>query len=160
MINPKNKKKAAWVSIAIASVAGFEGLRQQAYRDPVGIPTVCFGETKGVRMGDRYTTQQCKDMLAPRVEEFGAGVDACLTRAIGDNTKGAYVSFAYNVGVKAFCNSSVARYENAGDHIGACNSMMKWTKAGGVELPGLVRRRKEERDLCLTPDSAPSVIIE
>ena len=68
----------------------------------------------------------------------------------------AFTSFTYNVGVSNFESSTLRRRLNAGDFQGACDELLRWryaTKAGvKVELPGLVRRREAERELCLEPD--------
>ena len=144
------KKTAAWLSICIGCVAGAEGLRTVAYKDPVGIPTVCFGETLGVKMGDAFTPEQCRQMLGSRVEEFGRGVDACVKVDLPPARKAALVSFAYNVGTDAFCKSTLVRKLNAGETVAACNELMRWTMAKGIKLPGLVKRREQERELCLT----------
>lgn len=143
------KKAATWLAICVGCVASFEGLRTVAYMDPVGIPTVCFGETDGVRLGDKYTAEECRAMLGGRVAEFGAAVDRCVTAELPPARKAALVSFAYNVGVGAFCGSTLVRKLNSGDAYGACNELLRWTKAGGIELPGLVKRRQQERQLCL-----------
>lgn len=148
-ISDKAKKRAAWVAIATTCVAGFEGLRQVAYRDPVGIPTACFGETKGVHMGDRYTLDECKDMLSDSLEIANNGVNSCVHTNISDNTRAALVSFTYNVGAGTFCRSTLVKRLNAGDVVGACNELPKFVYAKGVILPGLVRRREEEKRLCL-----------
>jgi lysozyme len=119
-----NRKHVAWVSICIGCVAGAEGLRTVAYFDPVGIPTICFGETRGVKLGDKATLEQCKDMLGVRVQEFGRGVDRCITMPMSASRKAAYTSFAYNVGVETFCRSSVAWKFNGGtrpDHATRCS---------------------------------------
>jgi len=142
------KKAAGWAAIAVVCVGGFEGLRTVAYRDPVGIPTLCFGETKGVRMGDKATADECRVMLAGRLEEFARGVDACVSVPMSDSRKAAMVSFAYNVGTGAFCKSTLVRRLNVGDPA-ACDELLKWTSAKGITLPGLVNRRKEERKLCM-----------
>lgn len=150
----KNQKRAGIVAICVACIAPAEGLRQIAYRDPVGIPTICFGETAGVKIGDHKTTDECKDMLADRVErDFIPGVERCITRPMPDRRKAAFVSFAYNIGVEGFCRSSIARKYNAGDVVGACDALLLYVKAKGITLPGLVKRREEERKLCLE-DSA------
>jgi lysozyme len=138
-----------WLAVAVVLIGGFEGLRTVAYRDAVGIPTICFGETKGVRMGMKKSRAECDAMLAERIVEFDDGVDACIHVALPDNRRAAVVSLAYNIGVRAFCGSSVARRLNAGDVRGACDAFLLWNKAGGVELPGLTKRRQEERALCL-----------
>lgn len=145
----KAKKAVTWVSVCVACVAGAEGLRTVAYRDPVGIPTACFGETNGVELGQTYTVEQCKDMLGTRVLEFGRGVDACIHHPLPPRRKAAYTSAAYNIGVETFCKSSMARNENAGDVQGACDALLLYVYAKGIKLPGLVKRRKQERELCL-----------
>lgn len=143
------KKTAAWCTIAVACVSGFEGLRQAAYNDPVGIPTICFGETKGVKIGQRATVEECKAMLAESLEIANQGVTLCIHAPMPDTRRAAVVSFTYNVGAGALCKSSVARRLNAGDVVGGCDALLLYTKARGIELPGLVRRRGEERKLCL-----------
>lgn len=149
------KKVATWVVICAACVATFEGLRTSTYFDVGGIPTVCFGETRNITPGDKYTPQQCREMLGDRlVTDFGPAVDRCIRHELPPERKAAYTSFAYNVGVGAFCKSSIARKENAGDVIGACDALLLYNKinVGGVLIysPGLANRRKQERALCLT----------
>lgn len=143
------KKRVAWVVIATSCVAGFEGVRQVAYRDPVGIPTICFGETQGVKLGDRATMDECRAMLADSLTIANDNVDRCLKVPVNDNQRAALVSFTYNVGGAAFCRSNVVRKINAGEIDAGCNSLTQWVYAKGVKLPGLVKRREAERDLCL-----------
>lgn len=144
----KNSLKGAALAALVMMVGGFEGLRTYAYRDPVGIPTICFGETRNVHMGDHKTPEECKALLSSRLVEFASGVDKCLVVPVPDKTYAAFVSFAYNVGVGAFCKSTLVKKANAEDIVGACDELLKWTKARGIELPGLVARRKAERELC------------
>jgi lysozyme len=143
-----NKKAVGWVSICIGCVAGAEGLRTVAYKDPVGIPTACFGETLNVKMGDTFTPEQCREMLGARVLEFGAAVERCVRTPMSPSRKAGLTSFAYNVGTDAFCGSTLVKKLNAGDPA-ACDELRRWTKAKGIPLPGLVKRREQERDLCL-----------
>ncbi|WP_426196207.1 lysozyme [Massilia sp. DWR3-1-1] len=144
-----NKQRAAWCAIAVTCVSGFEGLRQVAYRDPVGIPTICFGETKGVKLGQRATLAECQGMLADSLELANRGVDACIRAPLTDYRRAALVSFTYNVGQGSLCGSMLARKINAGDTAGGCNELSRWTFAKGIQLPGLVKRRAAERDMCL-----------
>jgi len=148
-MSPKeHRAKAGWAALAVAVVGGFEGMRTVAYRDPVGIPTVCFGETRGVHMGDRYTPEQCKEMLGDRLQEFDRGVAECVDVArMTPYRHAAVVSFAYNIGIGGFCKSSFARRLNEGDPR-ACDELEKYVYAHGLRLPGLVRRRHEEAQLC------------
>lgn len=143
------RSRAAWVAIALVCVSGFEGLRQTAYLDPVGIPTICFGETAGVKMGQRRTLDECKAMLADSLEIANKAIERCTRVPLPAERQAALVSFAYNVGGGAYCSSTLVRKLNAGDTRGACNELSRWTRARGIELPGLVRRRAEERAMCL-----------
>jgi len=145
------KKGGALAASVVALVSGFEGLRTYAYRDPVGIPTICFGETRGVKMGDHHTPAECKDMLISRLAEFETGMRKCLALpdTIPDNAYAAFLSFTYNAGAGNFCSSSMASRANAGNLRGACDALLMWDKARGIRLPGLTKRRQEERALCL-----------
>jgi lysozyme len=141
---------ARGLAVAFTAVAGYEGLRTVAYLDPVGVPTVCFGETNNVRLGMKFSTEQCNQMLAQRIIEFDDAVTACLRYAPTHGPRTAFVSLAYNIGTVAFCRSTLAQYARAGDIFAACNEIPKFVYAGGVVWPGLVKRRAEEQQLCLS----------
>ena len=145
------KKGSALAAAAIALVGAWEGLRTVAYRDVVGIPTVCYGETRGVKMGDRYTKAECDAMLGDGLKDFEAGMRRCLKQPdkIPAKTYVAFLSFSYNVGIGAFCRSTLVRKANSGDLRGACRELPKWVNAGGRRIQGLVNRRKDELRICL-----------
>jgi len=150
-MTPELRKRivAAGIAGAVPLVAAFEGLRQTAYLDPVGIPTACFGATKGVRLGQVYTREQCDNLLAQDLLTANADVNACVRVPLTDGQRTALVSFTYNVGRGNLCGSTLVRKLNAGDYVGACNELPRWVYAKGVKLPGLVNRREQERALCL-----------
>lgn len=98
------KKSAAVGALAVAVVGAFEGIRLNAYPDPAtkGPPwTVCYGETKGVKPGDKHTLDECKAMLRASLEGYAIGIERCITAPLTDERYVALVSFAYNVGVGA-----------------------------------------------------------
>lgn len=138
----------AMMALALATVAPFEGKRNAPYRDPIGILTVCYGETR-VEMR-RYSDGECMDLLEHGVAEFAEGV-RLRNPAIAEYPRqwAAHTSFAYNVGLAQYGRSSVARLFAAGRQRAACDFMTRYKFAGGRELPGLVRRRAAERALCL-----------
>lgn len=139
---------AAAAAIVVPLVAYYEGYVPGTYRDPVGVLTVCYGHTgPDVKPGQRYTREQCEDMLAADLVKHADAL-GCIKQPLTDGQKAAFVSFAYNVGAKAFCGSTLARKANAGDMAGACAELSRWTYAGGKQLPGLVRRRATERAVC------------
>lgn len=136
---------------AIALVGAWEGLRLAAYEDIVGVPTVCYGETKGVELGDRHSKAECDSMLISSLQEHERGMRKCLDNpdAIPGKSYIAFVSLTYNVGVGAFCKSTARKRLNAGNVKGACDAATWFNKAGGRKIPGLVNRRAAEHALCL-----------
>lgn len=143
------KKNAAVAALCCAVVGGFEGVRQVAYLDPVGIPTACFGETKNIKLGMRFTRPECEGMLLSSLEEHERGMIACTKVDLPDERFVALLSFTYNVGAGAYCKSTLVRKLNAGDTRGACDELLRWDRARGIRLPGLTKRRQAERELCL-----------
>lgn len=147
-MSPRNAIAARGLIAALALVGGFEGLRTVAYRDVVGVPTVCFGETENVRMGQSFSVPECEDKLAARIIEFDDAVTACLGATPQRGPRTAFVSLAYNIGTRAFCGSTLARKYRAGDLEGACAELDRWVFAKGIKWPGLVKRRAQERRIC------------
>lgn len=145
----KVRKSAAFAAAAVALVGAWEGLQLTAYRDPIGIPTVCYGETKNVRMGMKFTKPECDLMLVKSLIEHEDGMLRCLKRDVPEGAHLAFLSLTYNVGVGNFCKSTLVRKANAGDIKGACDELMKWNRAGGIVFRGLTNRRKAEREICL-----------
>lgn len=143
------RKGTTAAALAVAVVGGFEGLRQTAYRDVVGVPTLCYGETRGVKMGMTATRAECDAMLLAGLADFERGVLSCASVPMPDPRLVAHVSLAYNIGIGAYCRSTVLRRLNAGDVRGSCEAFLMWNKAKGITFPGLTRRREAERKLCL-----------
>ncbi|OHV07514.1 lysozyme [Kushneria phosphatilytica] len=145
---------AGALSIAAAVVGYFEGTENTAYLDPVGIPTVCTGHTGAeVRAGERLSDERCDALLKEDLgEAFTAlkrQVDPAVYRRMPESRRAALASFIFNVGEGNFRNSTLLRKLNAGKPRAACNELTRWVHAGGRTLPGLVRRRRTERALCL-----------
>lgn len=140
----------AAIALATPLIMGFEGLYTKAYRDPVGIPTICYGHIENVKMGDKFTPAQCKELLQKDLPRYDKQVLKCIKVPMSNGTHAALISFTYNVGGGALCKSSVARKINAGDLRGGCDALLLYNKAGGRVLKGLERRRAEERKLCLS----------
>lgn len=126
-----------------------------AYRDIVGVPTLCFGETLGVKMSDRATDAECRQKLEARLtNDFRAGLHhyfSADTRAnrLTPQRDAAYVDLAYNVGIRGAGRSTATRRLNAGDIAGGCAALTWWNKAGGRVVRGLVRRRSNDYGLCM-----------
>lgn len=144
----------------ITLIEEFEGFRDQAYRDPVGIWTIGYGFTRGVEPGDRITRTQADERLRAELAAYEAGV----MRATGGNVTqaqfDALVSFAWNVGIAGMAGSSVIKAHVRGDHQAAARAFGLWNKAGGKVWPGLTRRRAAEAALYLSdaPADMPQAV--
>ena len=143
-----SKIGAGAVALVLPVVMLYEGTVLRTYKDPVSILTACTGHTgPELRMGQTFTKEQCETMLYGDLLKHADALD-CIKTPLGDNQKAAFLSFAFNVGNGAFCKSTLVRKANAGDLMGACAELSRWVMAGGRELPGLVKRRAAERQLC------------
>ena len=139
---------AGAVALVLPVVMLYEGTVLRTYKDPVSILTACTGHTgPELRMGQTFTKEQCETMLYGDLLKHADALN-CIKTPLTDNQKAAFLSFAFNVGNGAFCKSTLARKANAGDLMGACAELSRWVMAGGRELPGLVKRRAAERQLC------------
>lgn len=134
----------------LAFTPAWEGTELTTYRDLGGVLTYCTGATENAQWGKIYTPAQCRAQLDRDLERHAAGIARCIPMdRLTDGQKVAFVDAAYNIGVSAFCGSSMARRANAGDMVGACDALLMWNKVGGKEVRGLTRRRQAERELCL-----------
>lgn len=137
------------LALSVPFIGGWEGKKNDPYKDIAGVPTVCYGETR-VPM-KKYTDDECLSMLNNAVKEFSDGVIKCTPSLQGHPYQwAAATSLAYNIGTGNYCRSTVAKRFNAGDYKGACEAFKMWNKAGGRVSQGLVNRRNSEYNLCLT----------
>lgn len=149
-------------AIALATVTliqPWEGRELTAYKDIVGVWTICDGETKGVKPGMRKTAAECDAMLNTRVErDFYKPLTKCIAGFEGKpiGWQAMMISLSYNVGVYAACGSTAARFARAGRLIESCHAATRFNKAGGKVVSGLKKRREYgdaqrmgELELCL-----------
>jgi lysozyme len=135
---------------ALIGLALHEGFRDTAYDDGVGVQTIGFGTTEGVKPGDRITVERALVRLGADVGKFEAQMRECIGPVpMHQYEWDSVISWSYNVGTGAACSSTLVRKLQAGDYTGACNELTRWTRAGGKVLRGLVKRREAERRLCL-----------
>ncbi|THF61043.1 lysozyme [Pseudothauera rhizosphaerae] len=133
-------------------LAGYEGYRGEAYRDAVGVPTVGFGATAGVRPGERTDPVRAVQRLAADAEAHAREAARCIGEVpLYQHEFDAYASLAYNIGGPAFCGSTLVKKLRAAppDYAGACAEILRWIYAGGRRLGGLARRRAQEYRLCM-----------
>jgi len=151
---------------AIETIKHHEGVRFKPYRCPARLWTVGVGHVidpnhAKVKFEDRLsllipigwnrtlTIEEVDAILAKDLERFEIGVRKLCPNGLNQSRLDALVSFSFNVGLGNLQRSSIRMRHNRGDFEGAADEFMKWTKAAGKELPGLVKRRKDERSLYL-----------
>lgn len=140
---------AAAAALLLAFTPAQEGRVLTTYRDLGGVLTYCDGATESAMWGATYTPAQCNAQLDRDLERHAAGIAKCVPLdRMTDGQKVAFVDAAFNIGVPAFCGSSMARRANAGDMAGACDALLLWNRVAGREVTGLTARRQRERELC------------
>jgi lysozyme len=153
-MNNKTRTMVAALAIsgsAMVSIALHEEYRGNAYSDAVGVTTIGFGTTGGVKKGDKMSVERALIKLSQNVGEKEAAMRACIGPVpLYQNEWDAYVSLTYNIGSGAFCKSTLVKKLRVDppDYSGACKEILKWNRGGGRVLPGLVTRRKDEYKKC------------
>ncbi|MBX4336391.1 lysozyme [Bartonella raoultii] len=136
----------------LALIKQWEGLRLNAYKDTIGVWTIGYGHTSAagkpfVHKGMTITEKQAEELLCKDLRQFENTVAKAVTVSLNSWQFAALVSFCYNVGTTAFCNSTLLKKLNTGDYEAVPAELQKWTKAGGKRLQGLVHRRAAEAGL-------------
>jgi lysozyme len=104
-----------------------------------------------VKLGDKITLQEAESILLHDIKRFEKEVISSVKMEITNNQLSALISFVYNVGASAFRKSTLLKKVNANPtDLTIHNEFMRWTRAGGKVLPGLVKRRAEESKLYFT----------
>lgn len=167
---PLDFKNAAKVIGAVGIAATLlvmpsEGEKTAAYHDasPKHVPTICWGDTDDVHMGEVDTDTQCLGRLGSQLTKADAAVQRLIKVPMPDKRRAAFIDFVYNAGAGTFSASSVLRDTNAGNTAKACDDLAAcvynekrhkfvgfgcgWS--GNKRLPGLETRRQKEKSLCL-----------
>ena len=151
----------------IEMIKHHEGVRVRPYRCPallwtVGVGHVIDPKHIGVKLEDRknlpipngwdrtLSMDEVNQILVADLDRFEAGVLRLCPNGLTAGRFGALVSFSFNVGLGNLQRSSIRMKHNRGEFEEAAEAFMAWTKAGGKELPGLVKRRKDELHLYLS----------
>lgn len=150
------------LAMGVAIVMPYEGLSNQTYMDPIGIPTICYGHTgDDVKMHQEHSNSECEALLKHDLGEALKVVDSSLRTSQPITRRAALASFVYNVGERNFRRSTLLQRLNEGNIQAACDEMTRWIYAGHGEhqrtLQGLIRRRAIERQLCLYGIEQPIV---
>lgn len=133
----------------------FEGFSPTPYLCPAGYWTIGYGSTRGLD-GKRVTSEhpaiskeQAVTFMQHELRSVELAIKALIRVPLSENQFSALCSFSYNVGTGNLSASTLRQRLNRGDTEGAAGEFLKWRRAGGVVLAGLVRRREMERQLFL-----------
>ncbi len=150
-----NRQRSLLAALALSASALVGIALHEDYSDtaiipvPGDVPTIGFGTTGGVKLGDKITPPKALARALTDVQKFEGAVKTCVTVPLHQYEYDAYVSLAYNIGSSAFCRSTLVKKLNAGDYNGACEQILVWDKFKGKPLRGLTKRRQEEYKQCV-----------
>jgi len=128
-----------------------EGFRNEAYLDSAGIPTIGYGFTKGVKMGDTMTEEAANARLLEEMAVTDRDYNNLVTADLNPNQEAAVKSLIYNIGGPQFANSKARAALNAGDFEAFQKEAAEFRMADGKVIPGLENRRRDENILFNTP---------
>ena len=128
----------------------WEGFRSNAYLCPGNVWTIGYGHTKNVYQGMCISKEQAEQLLKEDLKHFEASVSQLVTVKLNQAQFDALVSFTFNVGVYAFKKSTLLRLINQENFLEGANQFERWVYANRKKLPGLVKRREEEKKLFLS----------
>lgn len=135
---------------ALVGIVASEGYTDKAVIPvPGDVPTVGFGTTEGVKMGDTTTPPKALVRALQDVQRYEGAVRQCVTVPLHQYEYDAYVSLAYNIGTGGFCRSTLVSKLNAQDYVGACAEILRWDRFRGKRLRGLTTRREREYRQCI-----------
>ena len=135
---------------ALVGIAGWEGYKSVAYIPvPGDVPTIGFGTTKGVKMGDSIDPVTALQKKIRDVEVFEGAVKQCVKVPLAQHEYDSFIALSYNIGSGAFCKSTLVRKLNAQDYEGACREILRWDRFQKKPLAGLTNRRQAEYKQCM-----------
>ena len=133
----------------LVGIAGYEGYSDEAYIPvPGDVPTIGYGSTEGVQMGDTITPPKALERLMRDVGVAESAIGRCVKVPLSQSEYDAFTSFAFNVGGAKFCSSTLVKKLNSGDYDGACKELERWVFVQKQRVQGLANRRKDEYRLC------------
>ena len=154
-MSDKNTPRRLIAALALSAtglvgIVAHEGYTDRAVIPVKGdVPTIGFGTTGGVKMGETITPPKALARALTDVQKFEGALKQCVTVPLHQHEYDAFVSLAYNIGEGAFCRSTLVRELNKANYLGACREILRWDYANGQRLPGLTKRREAEYRQCL-----------
>ncbi len=141
---------------AIELIKIWEGCRLKAYRCSANVLTIGYGDTHNVKEGMVITQEEAEKRLAKHLKELNAQLSTLLNVPLKENQRAAILSLIFNIGIGAFRTSTLRKKINAKDEAGIKEEFLKWNKAGGKVVQGLVNRRADELHIFLGENASSS----
>ena len=136
--------------VALIGLLVAEGYKDHAYIPVAGdVPTIGFGTTENVKMGDKVTVTQALNRAMVDVQKFEGAIKSCVKVPLHQYEYDAYTSLAYNIGSGAFCRSTLVKLLNQQKYEEACKQILRWDFFKGKPLRGLTVRREKEYQQCI-----------
>ena len=148
--------RIAIASITLSAASLISLVVSEGYTDKAVIPvpgdkpTIGFGTTDGVKMGDKIDPVTAVKKAYKDIQQFEGAVRQCVKVPLMQSEYDSWVEFTYNVGADAFCRSTAVKKLNTGDYAGACEQMKRWVYVGGQFNQGLANRREREYQKCMS----------
>ena len=154
-LQPRTRNALAGLGLSAAALVSL--VVSESYTDkavipvPGDVPTLGFGTTSGVKLGDTIKPPQALARALTDIQKFEGALKSCVKVPLSQNEYDAYLQLSYNIGSSGFCGSTLVRKLNAYDYAGACLAIKQWDKFRGQPLRGLTLRREREYQQCITP---------
>ncbi len=147
------RRPIALIAVTAASLVAL--VMSEGYTDkavipvPGDVPTIGFGTTEGVKLGDKITPPVALARALTDVQKFEGAMKRCVVVDLHQHEYDAYLELSYNIGSGAFCKSTLVKLLNAKDYVGACRQILVWDKYKDAPLRGLTNRRQSEYQKCM-----------
>lgn len=148
-----NRMQLAGLTLSASALVGIALHEDYSSRAIIPVPgdkpTIGFGTTDGVKLGDSITPPKALQRALQDIQQYEGAIKRCVTVPLHQREYDAYTSLTYNIGQTAFCNSTLVRKLNAQDYEGACKEILRWDRFQGKPLAGLTKRRQAEFQQCV-----------
>lgn len=136
--------------IGLLALTQYEGFSDKAYLDIAKVPTIGYGSTKEVKIGDKIDEKGARSRLLKEVkDEYGVALNKCIKVPLNQSEYDAYISLSYNIGTTAFCKSTLVKKLNKQKYEEACKEILRWNRVKGEIVKGLIIRRQKEYKMCM-----------
>lgn len=150
MLKRTNVAALVLSAAALVGIVVHEGYSDNAYIPVKGdVPTIGFGTTENVKLGDKTTPTQALQRALSDVQSFESALKRCVKVELHQYEYDAFLSLSYNIGASAFCKSTLVNVLNERNYEEACKQILRWDKFQGKPLRGLTIRRQSEYKQCI-----------